>query len=149
MDPYAEPPPRPRSGCLWGCLGTLVALVLVVGGVFVFGAWHFYKGFESDARVQAIMQTLHNDPRAEVLLGSNIKLMELETHTYAYETGRGGTAGYVLHVTGSRSEGEVDATLDIKDNASKITKLVLTPKDGRPLTLIGTPPGNPMMDNSI
>jgi hypothetical protein len=150
MDPYAEPPPpRPRSGCLWGCLGLLAAVVLVVSGVFFFGAWHFYKGFDNDVRVQQVMETLRRDPRAEAVLGRNIKLLEMQTHTYAFETGRGGTAGYVLHVTGSQNEADVEATLDIKDNNSKIIKLVLTPKDGRPLYLIGAPPGNPMMDDSI
>jgi len=150
MDPYAEPPPpRRRSGCFWGCLGTLLAIVLVVAGVFTFGAWHFYKSFENDARMQAIMETLRHDGRAEFVLGRDIELLELEKHTYAYATGRGGSASYVLRVAGSKGEGEVKVDLELKDNGSKITLMVLTGKDGKSYYLIGAPPPNPMMDNSI
>ena len=149
MDPYAEPPPRRRSGCFWGCLGTLAALVLVIAGVFTFGAWHFYKSFENDARVQAIMETLRHDGRAGLVLGDDIKLLELEKHTYTYASGHGGTASYVLRVVGSKGEGEVRVTLDVKDDGAKVTLMILTGKDGKPHYLVGTPPRNPMMDNSI
>jgi hypothetical protein len=149
MDPYAEPPPRRHSGCLWGCLGLLAALFLVIAGVFTFGAWHFYKGFEQDARVQAIMETVRHDARAEAVLGRNIKFMAVQTHTFAFSTGRGNTASYVLRLIGSAGEGELKVDLDLKDNGTKITLMILTGKDGKPHYLVGTPPKNPMMDDSI
>lgn len=144
-----QEPRRHGHGCLWGCLGTLIAIALVVAGVFSFGAWYFYKGFERDARIQTVMQTVRNDPTAQAVLGKNIKLLEVEVHTFDYSTGRGGKATYVLKLAGSEGEGELKANLDIADNGNKITLLILTGKDGREHFLIGAPAPNPMMDKSI
>lgn len=152
MDPYAEqqPPPRRGNGCLWGCLGTAIAIVLIIAGVFTFGAWYFYKGFERDARIQLVMQTVRNDPRAEAVLGKDIKLLEVEVHTFNYTTEQGGKASYVLKLSGSQGQGELKADLDITGNGSgKITLMILTGKDGRLHYLKGAPPPNPMMQNSI
>jgi len=152
MDPYMQqqqPPPRRSNGCLWGCLGTLIAIVLVVAGVFGFGAWYFYKGFERDPRIQTIMQTVRNDARAEAVLGKNIKLLQVEVHTYDYSTGRGGTASYVLKLAGSEGEGELNVNLQLKGDDAKVTLMILTGKDGRQHYLVGLPPPNPMMEKSI
>ncbi|HUO98771.1 MAG TPA: cytochrome c oxidase assembly factor Coa1 family protein [Rhizomicrobium sp.] len=151
MDPYQQQPPPPRQshGCLWGCLGTVIAIVVVVAGVFGFGAWYFYKGFEHDSRIQAVMQTVRNDPRAEAVLGKNIKLLQVEVHTFDYSTGRGGTASYVLRLSGSQGEGDLKVNLDITGNGTKITLMILTGKDGQKHYLKGAPPPNPMMDRSI
>jgi hypothetical protein len=152
MDPYTQeqqqPAPHRSNGCLWACLGTLIAGVVIVVGVFGFGAWYFYKGFEHDSRVQYIMQTVRDDPRAQAVLGKNIKLLQLEVHTYDYSTGKGGTASYVLRLAGSEGEGELKVDLDIKGDGPKITMMVLT-KDGRETYLVGVPPPHPMMDRSI
>lgn len=150
MDPYAEqdpPPVRPSHGCMWGCIGTLVAVVVIIAAVFGYGAWYFYQGFSKDTRIQTIMDTVRHDLRAEAVLGQNIKVMSVEMQTYDYATGRGGTARYVLKVTGSKGEGEVKADLDITGNGTKITLLVVTGQDGEPHYLIGAPPPNPMMQN--
>ena len=151
MDPYTQqPPPRHSNGCLWGCLGTLAAIAVIIAGVFSFGAWYFYKGFERDARIQSIMQTVRSDPQAAAVLGKNIKLLQVEVHTFDYSTGRGGTASYVLKLAGSLGEGEMKVNVDIRDNGTKVTLMILTDKDGRQHFLVGTPPPNPMMqDNSI
>ena len=150
MDPYSQqPPPRRNNGCLWGCLGTLVAIAVVVAGVFGFGAWYFYKGFERDVRLQTIMLTVRGDATAQAVLGKNIKLLEVEVHTYDYSTGRGGTASYVLRLAGSEGEGELKVNLDLKGDSVKVTLMILTGKDGRAHYLVGAPAPNPMMDRSI
>jgi hypothetical protein len=152
MDPYTEQqePPRRRSGgCFWGCIGTLIAVAVIVVAVFGYGAWYFYQGFSNDPNIQTIVTALRSDTQAEAVLGKNIKVLSLSLHTYERSTGRGGTATYVLRVTGSNGEGEVKADLDITGDPPKITLMILTGKDGQAHYLVGTPPPNPMMQNSI
>ena len=153
MDPYAEPeqtlPPPRHHGCLWGCVGVLIAAVVVVAAVFGFGAWHFYSIFGNDARIQVVMETVRKSDEAAIVLGRNIKVLEVETQTFDYATGRGGTATLVLKVAGSNGEGEVKADLDITGKAAKVKSLVLTDSEGRAHYLIGAPPPNPMMQDSI
>jgi len=153
MDPYAEPeqtpPLRSHHGCLWGCLGVLIAAVVLVVAVFGFGAWHFYTIFGNDARIQTVMETVRKSDEAVSVLGRNIKVLEVETQTFDYATGRGGTATLVLKVAGSSGEGEVKADLDITGQTAKIKSLVLTDSEGRAHYLIGDPPPNPLMQNSI
>lgn len=152
MDPYSEQqqmPPRRSNGCLWGCLGTLAVVAVIVLAVFGYGAWYFYNGFTADSNVQTVLAALKGDTRAEAVLGKNIKILSVSAHTYERSTGRGGTATYVLQVTGSEGDGEVKAELDISNDPAKITLLILTGKDGQAHYLVGTPPPNPMMQNSI
>jgi hypothetical protein len=154
MDPYMEQqgPQEPRRqghGCLWGCLGTLLAVALIVAGVFTFGAWHFYRLLDSDSNLQQVMQTVANDPRAEAVLGKNIKRLDVEMHTYNYSTGQGSRATYVIRLAGSKGEGELKADLDTSANPPKIKLMILTGPDGREQYLVGAPAPNPMMDKSI
>ena len=154
MDPYAEQdqpaaPPRPRRGCLWGCLGTMVAAVVVIVAVFSFGAHHFFGKLNDDAQVQTIMAALNRSDEATSVLGRNITPLNKESHTYSYATGRGGTASYVLNVAGSNGQGVVEAELDVTGPTAKIKTLVLIDAEGHPHTIVGTPPTNPLMQNSI
>jgi len=152
MEAYSEEEQSPRAphrGCLWGCLGGFVAVAVVLMAVFGYGAWYFYKGFSNDSRIATIMTTLRDNSQAASVLGKNIKVLEVELHTFDYATGRGGTASYVLKVAGSRDHGELKADLDISRHEPKIKVLILTDSDGQSYYLIGTPPPNPMMQNSI
>lgn len=151
MDPYAEanepPPPRRGSGCLWGCLGLFLAVLLVVGGLFGFGAWYFYKGFENDARLQGIMAVVRHDPRAEAVLGRNIRILEVESRTSFISNWRAHTATYTLHVTGSSGDGQLTVSLDLSGGGSRITQMILTGPDGRPHYLVGKEPKNPLLQS--
>ena len=152
MDPYTEQPQTPEhhhNSCLWGCIGTLIAAVVVVAAVFSYGAWYFYKGFSSDARVQTVLEFVQHDTRAVALLGRNIKVLEVQMHTFDYSTGKGGSATYVLKVAGTAGEGELKADLDITGGGVTIKLLILTDKRGQEHYLVGTPPPNPLMQNSI
>ena len=123
--------------------------MVVVVAVFGFGAWHFYTIFGTDARIQTVMETVRKNGEAAMVLGHNIKVLEVKTQTFDYATGRGGAATLVLKVAGSNGEGEVKADLDITGKAAKIKSLVLTDSEGREHYLVGAPPPNPMMQNSI
>lgn len=140
---------RPSRSCLWGCAGLLVAVVLLLAGTFGYGAWKFYHFFHNDSRIQLVLEAARANSQALEVLGKNIQLEGLETYTYDESTGRGGTATYVLNVAGSRGSGKLKADLIIKGGDTKITLLVLSDSDGRSYYLIGTPPPNPMLQDSI
>jgi len=151
MESYNEPQHegRPNRSCLWGCLGAFLAVSVVVAAVFGYSAWYFYKGFGNDVRIKTVVEAVKSDAQAAAVLGRNIKVLEVELHTYDYATGRGGTASYVLKVAGSRGEGEIKADLDVTGRQTKIKLLTLTDSEGRVYYLIGNAPPNPMMQNSI
>ena len=154
MDPYAEteqtPPSGPHHGCLWGCLGVLIAAAVVVVAVFGFGAWHFSGILNNDDRIQTIIEAVRTNGEASAVLGHDIKMLgKVETQTFNYSTSLGGTATYVFNVVGSNGEGKVKADLDITGRTTKIKSLVLTDSEGREHYLVGAAPPNPMMQNSI
>lgn len=154
MDPYAEqedqnPPLRAHRSCLWGCLGTVIAAVVVIAAVYSYGAWYFYRGFSDDPRIQMVMDVVRKNDEAASVLGKNISPQGRERYTYDYATGRGGTATYILKVVGSNGEGRLKAELDISGASTKIKSLVLIDSDGHPHYLVGAAPPNPLMQNSI
>lgn len=154
MDPYAEqqdpnPPPRARGGCLWGCLGTVLAAAIVIAALFSYGAWYLYKGFSNDPRIQTIIEVVNHSEEAAAVLGNNISVHGVERQTYDSSTGKGSIATYVLNVIGSKGEGKVTAELDITGPNTKIKSLVLTDSEGQAHYLVGAAPPNPMMQNSI
>jgi hypothetical protein len=153
MDPYAEqdaPPPRSHKGCLWGCLGTLIAAVVVIAAVFTYGAWYLYKGFADDPRIQTIAAAVRANDEAVGVLGHDIKVMAVERQTYDFSTGKGGSASYTLKMVGSNGEAEVNAELDVTRKDATIKSLVLIDSEGHSHYLVGGPPANPMMiQNSI
>ncbi len=150
MEPYYEqdePPPRRSHGCLWGCLTVLLVAGLVTAALFGYGAWYFFKGFENDARIQTIMATVYSDPRAEMVLGRNIKIVDVEKRFFNTSSGHGKTATFTLRLTGSEGEGELKAYLDLNGPEAKVTLMVLTGTDGHPHYLVGKEPKSPMMQS--
>ncbi|NIJ48636.1 cytochrome c oxidase assembly factor Coa1 family protein [Rhizomicrobium electricum] len=143
------PPPRPRHGCLYGCLGALVAIVVVVAAVYTFSARYFFKVLDNDAQIKTIVATLNQNPEAQSVLGRNITVMSRERVSFHSETGVGSTASYTLKVVGSNGEGEAKANLDVAGGKAKITSLVLTDAQGRDHYIVGAAPPSPMMQNSI
>jgi len=149
MEPSYEeaPPPRRRSGCLWGCLGLLLIVVVGVGGFFGYSAWVLHQGFENDSRLQTIMAIVRHDARAEAVLGRNIKIMEVESHTFAVTTETGKTASYTLRLIGSNGEGVLEVNLDLNGKKAKVTLMILTGSDGHPHTLVGKEPDSPLQQS--
>ena len=148
-DEQQAPPPKNHRGCLWGCLAATISAVVIVVVVFGYGAWHFYKEFSGDERIQTVIEAVKKSEEATSVLGKNVRVLERTLHTYDASTGRGTIVTYVLKVAGSRGEGEVKAEIDIKDDKATITSLVLTDSEGHIHYIVGTPPPNPMMQNSI
>ncbi|MDE2182866.1 MAG: hypothetical protein KGJ78_07575 [Alphaproteobacteria bacterium] len=148
--PDLDEQPRPRShGCLWGCLGLFLVVALIIGGVFGYGTWYLYQGFEKDSRIAAIMQVVRTDARAEAVLGRNIHIVEIESHTFHYSSGAENDADYTLRLVGSDGEGKLTAHLDLNGRKPRIVVMVLTGKDGHPHALVGKAPESPMLQQSI
>ena len=148
MDPsYEEVPPRRRSGCLWGCLGLLLIVVVGLGGVFGYSAWFLHKSFDNDSRLQTIMAIVQSDPRAAAVLGRNIHIVEVESRTFAMGTGIGKSESFTLRLIGTNGEGVLKADLDLSGGKTKVILMVLTGTDGHPHTLVGKEPESPMQQS--
>lgn len=147
--PYEEcPPPRRRSGgCLWGCLGLVLIVVVGLGGIVGYSAWFLHKGFENDSRLQTIMAIVRHDVRAEAVLGRNIHIAGVESHTFMMETGAGKSASYTLRLIGTDGEGVLKVDLDLNGGKTKVTLMVLTGADGHPHTLVGKEPESPLQQS--
>jgi hypothetical protein len=142
-----EPAPRRKRSCLWGCLTALLVAALAGAALFGFGAWHFYRNLENDDRIQTAMAIVYGDPRTEMVLGRNIKVIDIEKHTYNYASGSGRTATYTLRLAGSEGEGELKVYFDLNGPKAKVTLMVLTGTDGHPHYLVGKEPKSPMMQS--
>ncbi|HEY0281497.1 MAG TPA: hypothetical protein VGC27_02610 [Rhizomicrobium sp.] len=141
---YEQAPPRRRSGCLWGCLGLLLAVVILLGGVFGYTAWFLHKSLDGDPHLQTIMAIVRDDARAEAVLGRNIKLVEVEDRTFAMGTGIGKSASYILRLIGSNGEGVLKVKLDLSDGKTNVTLMILTGPDGLSHILAGKEPESPL-----
>ena len=140
----ASPQHRRSHGCLWGCLGLVLVVLLVSGAVVGYSAWILHKAFLNDARLQTIMAIDHNDTRAEAVLGRNIIFTNVDSHTFDKPKGAGKTAFYMLRLIGTNGTGVLKVNLDLSHGKTKVTLMVLTGSDGHPHTLVGKEPENPL-----
>ena len=133
-----EPAPRRRShGCLWGCLGLFLIVLLVSGGVIGYSAWVLHKAFVNDARLQTIMAIVHNDHRAEAVLGRNIIFTKVDSHTFMRPKGAGNTSYYMLRLIGTNGTGVLKVNLELSHGKTKVVLMILTGSDGHPHMLVG------------
>ncbi len=150
MEPsYQEaPPPRRHShGCLRGCLGLVLIVVVLFGGVIGYSAWVLHKAFVNDTRLQTIMAIVQNDNRAEAVLGHNIIFTKVDSHTFVRPKGAGKTAFYMLRLIGTNGTGVLKVNLDLNRGRTKVVLMILTGSDGHPHTLVGKEPENPLQQS--
>jgi hypothetical protein len=143
----AQPPRRRSGGCLWGCLAVALIVLLGIGGVVGYSAWILHRGFDNDSRIQTIMAIVRHDARAETVLGRNIRIIEVESHTFAMTTEAGKTASYTMRLIGSEGEGVLEVNLDLNGDKAKVTLMILTGSDGHPHTLVGKEPESPLQQS--
>ena len=98
--------------------------------------------YENDSRLQTIMAIVRDDPRAQAVLGRDIRIESVDSRTFAMGTGIGKTASYALRLAGSRGEGTLEVNLDLDHAQPKVTSMVLTGSDGHPYYLVGKEPEN-------
>jgi hypothetical protein len=130
-DAYASPG-RLRSGhgCLWGCL---VAALIAAGLVFVaisYSSWWLTSGYQGGKTLHLVVDTLNSDRIARSVLGDNIRIVDLQSSTFASDTISGSREAYIVRVQGSRAAGTLAVTVDTMSGKSRITSMLLTGPDG-------------------
>ena len=139
MDEIAEDdvarPPRRHSGCLMGCLGAVLFVVLAAGGIIGVTAWTLYHDIHGDARLTAILDTVRGDERATAVIGGTFRVMEIERRSFPTKPGQ--ALAYHLVLVGANGESTLDVRLEPSREGLKIVTIVLTGPDGQALWLKG------------
>lgn len=129
--PIPPPPPRSGHGCLWGCLIAVVIAIAAIVGAVSYGGWWLYSGFKSDPTLHVVLTTVNADQTARSVLGDNIEITNLESSSVSEDLATGKHASYVAHLRGTRGEGSLAVTVDVRDGRTHITSMTLTGPDGR------------------
>jgi hypothetical protein len=110
--PLPPPPPHRGHGCLWGCLiaAGIFAMLAVGGGYY---AYYFLNHAVKDTpTVKAAIVQLDNDQAARALLGDNIEVIGATSFSSSSDLTTGSRESYVVHVKGSKGEGELTIDAD-------------------------------------
>src|ERR1700749_443879 len=128
--PIPPPPQRRSHGCLWGCLGAALIVIVVIGGTAGYFGCYFYSGLKSDATMQTVMHVVSGDQVARAVLGDNITVTNLESSSVNADL-NGKTNSYVAHLKGSKGDGTLSVTVNTpRGSKPVITTLLLTGPDG-------------------
>lgn len=148
--PEADDTPKParrRPGCLWGCLGVFLLVVVLAAGGIWFTAWKVYREFQNDTQLTAILDAVRSNPRAEAILGRDFRVMEIERHTFPMPKGKGHAQTYRLVLIGGGGESQVDVRLEPSKSGMSIVMMQLTAPNGQVIWLMG--PGTAYGSGSI
>lgn len=142
-------PPRRGHGCLWGCLGLVLLLLLPVILAGAYGSWFLHAGYRRDPVLRLTGELVRRDGIAHLVLGEDIRITGVEGDSFSWVMGMGRTTGYVVTLQGSRGSGSVAVTAHQDRGRTKLDSAVLTGPDGGHYDLLahtGTPgrslPGN-------
>ncbi|HEY4943472.1 MAG TPA: cytochrome c oxidase assembly factor Coa1 family protein [Rhizomicrobium sp.] len=117
--PGPIPPPPPRHhGCLYGCL-IAIGIFLLVG--FGGGAYIYYylnHAVKDAPTVKAAIVQVDNDQGARAMLGDNIEVTGATSFNASSDLATGSKESYVLHVKGSKGEGELTIDADTPKGGS-------------------------------
>jgi len=142
-----ETAPRRTHGCFWGCLGLILAVVAVGGGLMLYGGWFFHQGFKSDRNLETAMAAVRTNPVAHAVLGDGIAIQSMESETFSATTGKGKTVSYTVRLKGNRAEGQLHVMLHSAGGDMKIVSMVLTGPDNERYNLTASKAAAP--SNSI
>ena len=138
--PGPLPPPPPRQhGCLYGCL-IAVGIVLAIaigGGMYIY--YYLNHVVKDTATVKAAIVQLDNDQAARALLGDNIEVTGASSFNSSSDLATGSKESYVVHVKGSKGEGEYTIEADTpRGGALHFDKLILG-AGGQTVDVLHTP----------
>jgi hypothetical protein len=126
--PGPLPPPPPRHhGCLYGCLIAAGIFILagIGGGSYLF--YYMSHGVKDAPTVKAAIVQLVDDQAARALLGDNITVTSSSSFSTSSDLATGSKESYVVHVKGSKGEGEYTIEADTpKNGALHFDKLSLS-----------------------
>ncbi len=125
----SEPVPRRSHGWLWGCLGSALIMVAIVGGLLLYAGWFFSHGFRNDRNLETAMAAVRANPVAHAVLGDGISIESMESETFSAVTGKGKTVSYTVKLKGNRAEGQLHVMLHSAGGDMKIVSMVLTGPD--------------------
>jgi hypothetical protein len=111
----------------------LVAALVVVGliGVAInYSDWWLTSGFNGGKTLHLVIETINRDQIARSVLGDNIRIVDLQSSTFASDTASGTHEAYMARVQGSRAAGTLSVTVDTVAGKSRITSMILTGPDG-------------------
>jgi hypothetical protein len=111
----------------------LVAALVVVGliGVAInYSDWWLTSGFNGGKSLHIVIETINRDQIARSVLGDNIRIVDLQSSTFASDTASGTHEAYMARVQGSRAGGTLSVTVDTVSGKSRITSMILTGPDG-------------------
>jgi hypothetical protein len=111
----------------------LVAALVVVGliGVAInYSDWWLTSGFNGGKSLHIVIETINRDQIARSVLGDNIRIVDLQSSTFASDTASGTHEAYMARVQGSRAAGTLSVTIDTAAGKSRITSMILTGPDG-------------------
>ena len=138
-----EPPPRRSWGCLKGCLGAVLLVVLFAGAAIGFTAWRIYESFRDDPELTAIVDVARADARVNTALGGRFTVMEIEHRSFPLKSGKQAQA-YRLVLIGANGQSTLDVRLEPAGGGPRIATMTLTGPDGHTVWLKGGAP-NPWM----
>lgn len=149
-DAYASPgrpaPYRSGHGCLWGCLVAVLIVAGIVAVTISYSGWWLTSGFRGGKTLHLVVETINSDQIARSVLGENIRIVDLQSSTFASDTVSGTHEAYMARVQGSRATGTLSVTVDTTANTSRITSMILTGPDGSTYDLTASrpyvPPGS-------
>jgi hypothetical protein len=128
---------RPRSnGCLWGCLGVLLIVLLPLMVSWGYGAWFLYRGFRESPMMRTAIEMVQHDGLAQRVLGRPITITGMEGNTFTFVAGIGARNSYVLRLEGSRGPGTLAVTSHTEGARPKIDTMMLTGPDGQHYDLL-------------
>ena len=131
-DAYVSPgrPARSGHGCLWGCLVAALVVVGLIGVAINYSDWWLTSGFNGGKTLHLVIETINRDQIARSVLGDNIRIVDLQSSTFASDTASGAHEAYMARVQGSRAAGTLSVTVDTVSGKSRITSMILTGPDG-------------------
>jgi hypothetical protein len=131
-DAYASPgrPARSGHGCLWGCLVAALVVVGLIGVAINYSDWWLTSGFNGGKTLHLVIETINRDQIARSVLGDNIRIVDLQSSTFASDTASGTHEAYMARVQGTRAAGTLSVTVDTVSSKSRITSMILTGPDG-------------------
>ena len=124
--PLPPPPAARRHGCLWGCLIAIGIFLLcaVGGGYYIY--YYLNHAVKDTATVKAAIVLVDNDQDARAVLGDNIAVTGASSFSSSSDLATGSKESYVVHVKGSKGEGELTIDADTpKGGALHFDKLSL------------------------